>query len=198
MREFMGHIWAKKLFLKAQFLPPNHTWAPLLKWLRTKELLQNNQRQRNSIILYIWTGTRNWLQQERWKSEIHTNNKSRQESSSKGNRETCGRHGYFVVTDVFWPKFKSEYPHSILTLDYSENIEFKFEAQSTHFSRKQQTLHCCVHEKGDDIKYLYHLSDDKIHDSVMTLAVIENIIEHDPSTIESGILLLRSDNCPTR
>ena len=74
----------------------------------------------------------------------------------------------------------------------------KFEAQSAHFSGKQQTLHCCVHEKAGEIKYLYHLSDDKVHDSVMTFSVIESIIEHDPSVIESGILVLHSDNAPTQ
>ena len=35
-------------------------------------------------------------------------------------------HRVFVVTDkIFWQRFQSEYPYSILTLDYSENIEFK-------------------------------------------------------------------------
>ena len=108
-------------------------------------------------------------------------------------------HRYFVINNkFFWTKFCCLYAHPILTIDYSENIQFKpkFEARSAHFSGKQQTLHCCVFEKSGDMKFLYHLSDDKHRDSVMLC--IQDIIENYPSVIASGNLVLRSDNCSTQ
>ena len=110
-------------------------------------------------------------------------------------------HRFFVINArVFWQKFWSQYVHTILIFDYSENIQLKlkFEAESAHSSGKQQTLHCCVRERNGDIKYLYHLLDDKHHDSVITFAVIDDIIENDPTVIENGNLMLRSDDCPTQ
>ena len=57
-------------------------------------------------------------------------------------------------------------------------------------------LHDTVLQKpnGENI-YIYHISDDTIHDSVMTFHIIEDIISHHPEIIHSGVLVLRSDNC---
>ena len=109
-------------------------------------------------------------------------------------------HRYNVAADkVFWKEFCAVCEKDIFHIDYSENIKFKpkFEAQSAHFSGRQHTLHCCVHQKADDINYVYHLSDDTNHDNVMTKAIIEDMIVnrvHD----DSDTIILRSDNCSTQ
>ena len=110
-------------------------------------------------------------------------------------------HRYFVTSGLaLWHKFTEVYSKGIMTIDYSKNIQFKakHEAQSKHFSGRQQTLHCCVIEKNGEHEYIYHLSDDKLHDSEMTFSIIEDIIKNNPSIIECGVLVLRSDNCPTQ
>ena len=59
-------------------------------------------------------------------------------------------HQYFVISDnIFWRKFKTTYQGSMLTIDYSENLNFKpkFEAQSAHFSGRQRSLHLYLGEK---------------------------------------------------
>ena len=58
--------------------------------------------------------------------------------------------------------FTQEY----VQIDYSENIALKpkNEGQSSHYSGRQQTLHCCVHFSEEDPKYIFHLLDDICHD----------------------------------
>ena len=95
-------------------------------------------------------------------------------------------HRFFVsVDDVFWSNFVSAYNEHILISDYSQIIALvpKFETQSNHFSWRQQTLNCTIKQDGI-IEYLYHLSDDTNHDSVLTLTILCNIIDKH-----------RSDNC---
>lgn len=75
-------------------------------------------------------------------------------------------HRYNVAVDkVFWKEFSEVCQMNIFHIDYSENIKLKpkYEAQSAHFSGRQHTLHCCVHQKGDENRYIYHLSDDTNH-----------------------------------
>ena len=71
-------------------------------------------------------------------------------------------------------------------MDYSENINLtaKHEAQSAHFSGRQYTLHCTVLEEGDSVSYLYHLSNDTRHDSVMRFTILEDILKEYPHVIE--------------
>ena len=61
-------------------------------------------------------------------------------------------------------------------MDYSENISCspKFEPQDAHFFGQQQTsLHCAVcHEPDSQVLYVYHLSDDKFHNSAFTYSVV--------------------------
>ena len=96
-------------------------------------------------------------------------------------------HQYMVTLDkVFWAKFKSECPYPIIHIDYSENIKLtpKNEVQSSHFSGRQHTLHCCVlfnsNEEGDH-KFIYHLSNDTNHDSIMTGSILEDILDRHPN-----------------
>ena len=59
-------------------------------------------------------------------------------------------HRFFVSADkVFLSNFTANYKDYVVTSDFSENIHLKpkFEAQSAHFSGKQQTLHCELIEK---------------------------------------------------
>ena len=58
--------------------------------------------------------------------------------------------------------------------------------QSAHFSRRQHTLHDAL---------IRALSDDTNHDNVMTVHILNEIIVNYPKTIETGHLVLRSDNC---
>ena len=102
---------------------------------------------------------------------------------------------------VFRKNFCAVSECNIFTIDYSENINLKpkHEAQSAHFSGRQHTLHCCVHQRGDKINYIYHLSDDTYHDNVMTATVIEDlIINHLGGAVDENVIVLRSDNCPTQ
>ena len=85
-------------------------------------------------------------------------------------------------------------------MDYSQNIKLteKRQAQSAHFSGKQQTLHDSLILHDNTYTYIYHLSDDTNHDSVMTLKIIEDIIKFHPTIIKTGQLTLRSDNCSSQ
>ena len=65
-------------------------------------------------------------------------------------------------------------------MDYSMNIEFteKIQAQSAHYSGRQQTCRCSLIDGPTTEKlYVYHISDDTNHDSVMTSTIIRDIIE---------------------
>ena len=58
-------------------------------------------------------------------------------------------HKFEVYNNAFhWPKIISSIPGiaKIYHLDYSENMthQYKFEPQSSHFSKKQFSLHCTV------------------------------------------------------
>ena len=88
--------------------------------------------------------------------------------------------------------------HHTLWLDYSQNIAFnkKKQVQSAHFSGRHHTLHNTIIQGPDaKILYVYHLSDDTNHDSVMTFHIIRDILKHHPEIIEKGVLVLCSDNC---
>ena len=109
-------------------------------------------------------------------------------------------HRFFAIHDrVHWEKFLDNTPYHALWLDFSQNIKLveKNQAQSAHFSGKQQTLHNTVlcYPNRSDTRYVYHLSDDTTHDSVMTFNVINDIIKQHPEVISKGVLVLRSDNC---
>ena len=108
---------------------------------------------------------------------------------------------WLAADKVFWKKICAVSECNIFTIDYSENINLKpkQEAQSAHFSGCQHTLHCCVHQGGGKINYIYHLSDDTNHDNVMTATVIEDLtINHSGGAVDENVIVLRSDNYPTQ
>ena len=107
-------------------------------------------------------------------------------------------HRHSVRADVvFWEHLKGTLTQPYIHLDYSQNISLKpkSECQSEHFSGKEQTLHCTVLANPNSNTYIYHLSDDTIHDAVMTFHVLESIITEHPELIEDGKLIIKSDNC---
>ena len=59
-------------------------------------------------------------------------------------------------------------------------------------------LHDTQTSHKNDNTYIYHLSDDINHDSVMTTEILKTIIRDYPETIETGKLVLHSDNCSTQ
>ena len=110
-------------------------------------------------------------------------------------------HRHSVVADrVFWAHMSETLEQPYIHMDYSQNIALKpkHEVQSQHYSGKEQTLHCTVLVFPDGNRYLYHLSDDTNHDSVMTFEVLESIIQEHPELIEGGVLIIKSDNCSTQ
>ena len=109
-------------------------------------------------------------------------------------------HRYHTLVDkIYWGKFLDETDEHIVWLDYSMNIKLteKNQIQSAHYSGKQQTLHdVLIRQPSTNVnKYVYRLSDDTNHDSVMTRKILEEIVIHYPQVISSGRLVLRSDNC---
>ena len=111
-------------------------------------------------------------------------------------------HKYQVYNDMFhWPKILesvSDYG-PIYHMDYSENLSqlFKYEPQSSHFSKQQYSLYCTVKHCDNDtpFEYLYHLSDDMKHDHAFTNSVVNHILENNP---QSEIIHFKSDNCSTQ
>jgi hypothetical protein len=110
-------------------------------------------------------------------------------------------HRHSVSADVvFWAYLVGKLEQPYLHLDYSQNIALKpkSECQSEHFSGKEQTLHCAVLAYPTRNNYIYHLSDDTIHDAIMTFYVLESIMSEHPELIEGGKLIIKSDNCSTQ
>ena len=110
-------------------------------------------------------------------------------------------HRYHTLLDkVYWQRFLAETQSAIVWMDYSQNIKLveKNQTQSAHFSGKQQTLHDLLIAHNGHNVYVYHLSDDTNHDNVMTTEILTSTIEQHPEIIETGRLILRSDNCSTQ
>ena len=89
-----------------------------------------------------------------------------------------------------------------LWIDYSQNLAFKEkkQAQSANYSGVQQTLHNTLIQEpfGGKRRYVYHLSDDTNHDSILTFNILEDIISKHPEIIQDNRLVIRSDNCSTQ
>ena len=106
---------------------------------------------------------------------------------------------FFVINDKFyWKNFCQTKKDQTLWLDYSQNIAFteKKQVQSAHFSGRQHTLHNTVIQspnEGESV-YIYHLSDDTNHDSVLTFSIIRDIIYHHPEISQKGFSILPSNN----
>ena len=65
---------------------------------------------------------------------------------------------------------------------------------SAHFSGKQQILHDSLIQNKGHHHYVHHLSNNTNHDGITTEAILNDLIANYPEIIESGILILRSDN----
>ena len=95
---------------------------------------------------------------------------------------------FFVINDkVYWKKFCQTTEHHILWFDYSQNIAFteKKQVQSAHFSGRQHKLPNAVIQSPIESEsvYVYHLSDDTNHSSVLTFSIIR-----DTETDTGGVL----------
>ena len=108
-------------------------------------------------------------------------------------------HRFSVVNGkIYWKEFLETTGNHTLWLDYSQNIAIteKKQVQSAHFSGRQHTLHnTVIQSPGGENLYLYHLSDDTNHDSVLIFYIMQDIIHKHPEVIEKGFLVLQSDNC---
>ena len=81
-------------------------------------------------------------------------------------------------------------------MDYSENMtqQYKFEPQSSYFSKKQFSLQCTVKHLPDSHEYIYHLSNVMTHNYAFTSTVLKYLIEHS----STNIIRIKSDNYPTQ
>ena len=112
-------------------------------------------------------------------------------------------HYHILIDQVYWTRFLADSEFHITWMDYSMNIKMieKNQVQSAHFSGKQKTLHDTLKRSSntdDKFLYLYYISDDTNHDSVMTIRIIRDLITYHPYVIEPGNLILRSDNAETQ
>ena len=115
--------------------------------------------------------------------------------------KSCLLQRYDTLLDkVFWQRYLEEANSAVIWMDYSQNIKLteKNQVKSAHFSGKKQTLHDPLIQNKGHHHYVYHLSNDTSHDSVMTKAILNDLRANYPEIIESGILILRSDNCTTQ
>ena len=102
-------------------------------------------------------------------------------------------HRFSAVNDkIYWKEFLETTGNHTLWLDYSQNTAFteKKQVQSAHFSGRQHILHnTVIQSPGGENLYLYHLSDDTNHDSLLTFYIIQDIIHKHPEVIEKGFIL---------
>ena len=109
------------------------------------------------------------------------------------------RHTYRKYVDndknVF-PLYRNAFTGRFLDFNFSENINVteKHQAQEAHFSGKQYALHCTLMDPPGPHKFMYHLSDDTVHDPAMIDEVIKNIFERE--NINNEKILMKSDNAP--
>ena len=104
-------------------------------------------------------------------------------------------HRYQVSNDTYhWPQILSTTNElgPVFHIDYSENVTqaFKYEPQSSHFNKKQYSLHCMVKHEGDKNHYLYHLSDEINHNFALKLNVIKHAFQMSQQPVR-----ITSDNC---
>ena len=81
-------------------------------------------------------------------------------------------------------------------MDSSENLvqQYKYEPQSSHFSKRQFSIHCTVKHLPNSHDYIYHLSKEMKHNYAYTATVFRQLINES----SSDIICLKSDNCATQ
>ena len=113
-------------------------------------------------------------------------------------------HRYQVFNDKHhWPKIlaTTDSLGPIYHIDYSENLtqSYKFEPQSSHFNKKQYSLHCTVkHLANGRVQYIYHFSDAKKHDFAFTSHVVRHLQDIEDESCTSTIIRMKSDNCSSQ
>ena len=75
-------------------------------------------------------------------------------------------------------------------------MKAKDEVQEAHYSGKQYTLHCSLLDPPNPYKFIYHLSDDTIHDGLFVETVLRDIIQL--QNFHNQVILIKSDNCPSQ
>jgi hypothetical protein len=126
-------------------------------------------------------------------------------------------HRWEIKNDhLMWPKILEQSSLGyVYHMDYSENVTCtpKHEPQDAHFSGKQTVLHCTVlRTPHRDVRYVYHLSDDKIKDAAFTECVLKDLLKISTDQISTvctdctdgtdctdcPIIRIKSDNCSTQ
>ena len=75
-------------------------------------------------------------------------------------------------------------------------VQIKKASAISPFFRRQRMLHNTIIQtpRNGEKKYVYYLSDDTNHDSVLTFCIIMDTIKNDPEVIEKSMLVACSDN----
>ena len=105
-------------------------------------------------------------------------------------------HKFEVYSNAFnWPKVleKTKDIGEIYHMDFSENLaqQYKYEPQSSHFSKRKFSLHCTLKHLPNSHDYIYHLSNEMKHNYAFTATVFRQLINES----SSDIICLKSDNC---
>ena len=81
-------------------------------------------------------------------------------------------------------------------MNFSENLaqQYKYEPQSSHFSKTQFSLHCTVKHLPKSHEYIYHLSNEMKHNYAFIATVLRQLINES----SSDNIRLKSDNCATQ
>ena len=107
-------------------------------------------------------------------------------------------HKFEVYNNAFnWPKVleKTKDVGEIYHMDFSENLaqQYKYEPQSSYFSKRKFSLHCTLKHLPNSHDYIYHLSNEMKHNYAFTATVFRQLINES----SSDIICLKSDNCAT-
>ena len=105
-------------------------------------------------------------------------------------------HKFEVYNDAFnWSKVLETTKDigEIYHMDFSENLaqQYRYEPQSSHFSKRQFSLHCTFKHLPNSHEYIYHLSNEMKHNYAFTATVLRQLINES----SSDIIRLKSDNC---
>ena len=95
-----------------------------------------------------------------------------------------------AVLPMIQENFSSKY---YIELHFFGNLalKLKHEVQEAHFSGKHYSLHCSIVEPGEN-KYVYHLSDNTNHDSVIVNDVLQDIFKS--WNMKDETIIIKSDN----
>ena len=109
-------------------------------------------------------------------------------------------HRYECLNDIYhWPSIKDDGLGFCFHMDYLENLSSipKYEPQDAHFNSRQLSLHCTVVQAviDEQIKYAYHISEDKKKDYLFIATVINDLLVTFDDYKKYRLLRFKSDNC---